>query len=650
MVHKKNLFRQSRIFIIAVAIICSLDVPAEPDLLFNGNFESNASGWKLPAKQWRVEKGIGLGKSAALVFEVKNDTKRNGISWAETDKSARFSVEGGMGYRFEGWFKSDKLRIRKGRDLGLYFAAYDNKGKVVKECEALPVIDNAVNAIGWCKVSGEISPLPPEAAKGGLYFWSGPCVGKAYIDGLSVRPVIANPVDKLVVSAYRSEAWTGDVSFAAAYCVNPYKNPVSNLVATLEYMSPTGKVSASCMLKDNVAAITLPVESFSFGKNKVTLVLCQKGGNELGRSDCFFCRESEPMRRKVTFDERHRTLINGKPYFPLGMYWHWNEVTPENLTKYKEGPFNCLVGYGAQDEDKMDLCHSYGVNVIASANGFFKDISKAKTPQKAAEIEARYIRGRVRRFWRHPAVIAWYLADEVPSVYAGVLARKRDIVHEIDPDHPTWICHDKPAEIRELINGFDVIGVDPYPIGNRGGKDRTAISRATSWARQAIKQTYGFRPLWQVPQAFDWGYWRPNETNRVDVRMPTYAEFRSMTWQAIAAGATGLIYYSFYDLLLHHNWPKERTAGAWENICAVANEVKAFEPVFFSNDPEPVVVGEDDNVAARAWKYKGEIHVLLVNTLRKNVQGTIKINNHSIQYNLNPIEVKFLKIKDSVGF
>jgi hypothetical protein len=329
------------------------------------------------------------------------------------------------------------------------------------------------------------------------------------------------------------------------------------------------------------------------------------------------------MSRKVTFDRLHRTIIDGKPFFPLGMYW--GQITEEDIAIYTNGPFNCLMPYKRPDEKKLDICHAAGVKVIYPISGFFNEIGMAKTPQKAEAVKARYIRNYIRRYRRHPAVMAWYLADEVPSKHEPVLAEKRSTVHEIDPDHPTWIVLDKPADVRPLINGFDVIGMDPYPVGNHGGKDRTEIGIAAGWARQAKNATYGFKPMWQVPQAFDWGYYRPAETNRVEVRMPTCEEIRSMTWQAIAAGANGLVYYSFFDLLKRDKWPKARTAGAWENVCKVAREVKSFENILLSGETPPSVVCTADEICVRAWLYEGATYLVVVNTTRNQVKEDVKL-------------------------
>ena len=609
----------------------------ETSLLADGSFERGGVRWELPKPFWSVEKGVGFEGSAALTLRVG---KGGTIKWPNSDF---FPVEGGLAYRINAWQKTGGFKVANGKGtVKLYFMVFDKAGKSLG-CfgGASRAVDNSVRKDGWYRVEGLTRVLPAEAVKARFHIWSYDGVGEAFIDEVVVRPVAVNPVDQLVCSAYRSEAWDGEVSFSAAYCANPLKNPDSELECVFRFAGAKGAATVNGILADGVARVTIPVSSFAFGRGEVTLEVRRRDGRAvLGKSSCFFTREYAAMARKVTFDSRHRTIVDGKPFFPLGMYW--GEITAEDIATYTNGPFNCLMPYKRPDEKKLDICHAAGVKVIYPISGFFIDITEAKTPQQAAEIEARYIRGYIRRYRRHPAVMAWYLADEVQAKYEPILAAKRAAVHELDPDHPTWIVLDKPADVRPLVNGFDAIGMDPYPIGNDGGKDRTEIGIAAGWARQAKKSTYGFKPMWQVPQAFDWGYYRQSETNRTDVRMPTYAEIRSMTWQAIAAGANGLVYYSFFDLLKRDKWPKERTAGAWENVCKVAREVKAYEAVILSDGKTPVVEGVSDEVAVRAWRHEGRVHLLLANTLRKKVSGVAVVDGgHRHRFELEPIGVEF---------
>ena len=617
-------------------------VAADVPLFPGGDFESGGEGWNLPSPFWKIKKGLGLNKSSALSLVVRKGQK---IKWPE---SGFFDVEGGLAYRLEGWQKTDEFKIarRKG-DPKLYFMVYDAAGKKLG-CfgGASRVVDNSVRNDGWYRVEGDTRILPAEAVKARLHIWSYDGVGNAQFDNIVVRPMVVNPVDQLCCSAYRNEAWEGKVAFSTAYSVNPLKNPDGALECELEYTGAKGVERAAGVLSGGIATVKLPVESFAFGRNEVRLTVRRRDGTKvLGSSSCSFTRESAPMPRKVTFDSRHRTIVDGKPFFPLGMYW--GDVTAEDIATYTNGPFNCLMPYKRPDERKLDICHAAGVKVIYPISGMFIELAKAKTPQQAAAINSKSIRGRIRRYRMHPAVLAWYLADEMPLKYEPMLTARRTMVHEMDPDHPTWIVLDKPADVRPLINGFDVIGTDPYPIGNHGDENRTAIGLAAGWARQAKKATYGFKPMWQVPQAFDWGCYRTSETNRTEVRMPNYDELRSMTWQAIAAGANGLVYYSFSALHKGKDWQKARTAGGWENLCKVAREVKAYESVILSDGEIPRIEGVQDDVAARAWRHEGRVHLLLANTKRKKVSGTAVVDGkRKCPFSLEPIGVSFIDMAE----
>lgn len=590
-------------------------------LLPDGGFE-NGGGWNLPKEFWAVKKGVGMDGSAGLAFTVKEPKK---LSWPT---SAKFTVEGGLAYRVEAWQKTSGFKITNGKgNITLYFMVFDRNGKSLGSYGgAVRAADNSVRKDGWYRVECLTRVLPAEAVKAHLQIWSYDGLGEAFVDNIVVRPEAVNPVDRLCCSAYRNEAWEGEVSFSAAYCANPLKNPPETLECVLEYASAKGgKGYAKGSLSDGVATVTLPVESFAFGSNDVRLEVRRRDGTKvLGDSSCVFSRETCAMARKVTFDSRHRTIVDGKPFFPLGMYW--GEINAKDIAAYTNGPFNCLMPYRRPDEAKLDICHAAGVKVVYPISGFFIDIDVAKTPEAAAAINSRYIRAYIRRYRRHPAVMAWYLADEVPAKYEEILAAKRATVHDLDPDHPTWIVLDKPADVRPLVRGYDVIGMDPYPVGNNGRKDRTEIGIASGWAQAAKRATYGFKPMWQVPQAFDWGYYRQSETNRTDVRMPTYAEMRSMTWQAIAAGANGLVYYSFFDLLKRDKWPKERTAGAWENICKVAREVKSFEHVILSDGEPPAVKCSTADICVRSWRHEGDVYLLITNVTRRKVKGDVELD------------------------
>ena len=141
--------KSSMVAISVAVVVCPFGAFGTSALLTNGDFEDGDAGWSLPCGQWRVESGSGMEKSSALVFEIGKDVKAEAIRWAETRVAARFPVEGGGGYRFEGWLKTDGLTILRGGDLALGFAAYDANGKCVKSSTAVCAADNRPDADGW---------------------------------------------------------------------------------------------------------------------------------------------------------------------------------------------------------------------------------------------------------------------------------------------------------------------------------------------------------------------------------------------------------------------------------------------------------------------------------------------------------------------
>ena len=599
------------------------------------DFEQGRGMWHLPNDTWRVEDGKGRNGSKCLTLSVPTP---RALAWPDTES---FKVEPGDAYKIEAWVDASEFKPKSGGvSVGLGF--YDDRGKLVFGAGAKPVLDNEVRKDGWRRYECVSRTLPATVRKAAFYIWAADgSTGTVRFDDISARPVAGKPLDELCVSAYRAEAYDGSVRFSAGYVVNQMRHDINTLRAELRYVASDGKRrSVPASLAGSVATAELPVDGFAIGTNDVVLTLWSGKGEKLDATSCRFARLPTLPRRKVFIDKYNRTIVDGKPFFPLGMYW--GQINATDLAVYTNGPFNCLMPYKRPDAAQMDMCEAVGVKVMFPVSGWWQELSKA-TPEHKAEILDKYIYGPVRRFKDHPALLAWYLADEVKGQYSGLLVERNEGVHAIDGDHPTWIVIDDPAQVRPFARGYDVIGMDPYPIGNRGN-GRTGIGLAADWAQAAQRGMYGFRSMWQVPQAFDWGYYRPTETNNPAVRLPTLAEMKSMTWQAIAAGANGIVYYSFFDLLKRDKWPKERIEGGWANVCKVAREVKAKEAVLLSL-PGPDAMCASKSVVCRTWcTESGEVHLLVCNVTAKPTETDISLGGRGVSVSVEPMGVKWLKL------
>jgi hypothetical protein len=218
------------------------------------------------------------------------------------------------------------------------------------------------------------------------------------------------------------------------------------------------------------------------------------------------------------------------------------------------------------------------------------------------------VRARVREFRDHPALLAWYLNDELPQEFMPQLEAHQRWVAEEDPHHPTWVVLYQVNDVAEYRNTFDVIGTDPYPIG------RKPASLAAEWTRETSRQVAHARPLWQVPQLHNWANYAKTDAERERGHTPSFAEVRSMAWQCIAEGATGLVFYSWYDVKRN---PDVSFDEQWAGLKRIAEEIDRMAPVILSDQPVGAVTVNAGQQPA--WlhvltrRYEGKLYLIAVN-------------------------------------
>jgi hypothetical protein len=293
----------------------------------------------------------------------------------------------------------------------------------------------------------------------------------------------------------------------------------------------------------------------------------------------------------VYIDGHNRLIFHGEPFFPLGMYW--GTVTKEDLDIYADSAFNCLMPYGSPDREQMDLCHACGLKVIYSVKDIYygSEYCPKDIPDEAAEVP--YVTAKVDAFRNHPALLAWYINDELGLDLLERLTKRRDDMEWLDRDHPTWVVLYQVDQIAQFLPTFDIIGTDPYPIPGR------PASLAADWTRKTVGGVQKSRPVWMVPQVFNWACYRKTDAEKQQCRPPTLEEMRSMAWQCIAEGANGLIFYSWMDLHRDKATPFDES---WPRVKTVAREIADLIPVLLSVEKTPHIQAPEDgwlNWAAR---------------------------------------------------
>jgi hypothetical protein len=156
----------------------------------------------------------------------------------------------------------------------------------------------------------------------------------------------------------------------------------------------------------------------------------------------------------------------------------------------------------------------------------------------------------------HPALGAWKGVDEPRNPFRGanwiraagpIRAYKR--IKRIDPGHPVVIIQAPIGTVQQLTPyrpAFDVTGADVYPVSYPPGTHTQTANRDISVVGDVTRKMIraaGSKPVWMTLQVA-WSGVVPSKDHPERVpRFPTLQAERFMAYQAVAAGARGLVFF-----------------------------------------------------------------------------------------------------------
>lgn len=622
---------------VCLALLCAVAMgmqkAAAESLPKNAGFEtSNANGggaadWSLYSNgMWSVKRGEGRNGTSALIC---SDVGKGGwtTQWVE--------VEPGRPYRVEGWVRTEGV---EGRGVCIDFSWYDAYGTRLGAAATQP---HVMGTTAWTKVALEAF-VPLAAAKRCLVGTpvTGNTKGKAWFDDLRIVPVDLPPIGEFISNAYRNRAAEGPVTFHVA--LNAKKDEIAAKGYRGRFVLAAGLERPAVANAEDPSELsaTVEVQTLPLGESKVTFELLDGSGKKVAEKSLAFTRTEKSEIKGVRIDRRGIAHIDGKPFFPLGMFME-GRASKERVDRYSKGPFNCLMPYPEPTKAEMDYVASKGLKMIYTLKDCYVGLKNAPKGVTNETAEIAYITRRIKEFKNHPALLAWYNNDELGLDWLPRLAKHRDLFERLDPDHPTWVAHYMVEDIRNHLPSFDVIGSDPYPICQTGDPP---ISQVMEHTRITRKGVFGARAMWQIPQAFDWGAYRVKDKNKT--RPPTFDEMRNMAWQFVAEGANGLIFYA-YDSWEKMKWrtPPEQM---WDSVCRIGAEVREKFPVLLSDEVVPAVTLITKDASVRAWRKDGEIWLLAVNPTYKPkvVEFALEGGKLNRSVSLEPLGVWFGVVKD----
>jgi hypothetical protein len=318
-------------------------------------------------------------------------------------------------------------------------------------------------------------------------------------------------------------------------------------------------------------------------------------------------------------------IVNKLPFFPFGFYCY----SPVSLALPEEEVvkgFNMISPYQkilpeTLNERKayMDRCAELGMKVhynllsVSGGGGVGSKIEGLSDVEKRERLISE-----IKTFRDHPALLGWYISDE-PNGKSITPEQLEDIyrtVKENDPWHPVSIVFMAPfLTSKNYSDALDIVMADPYPVPD------LPVTKPGDVAGQLKTEFKGKRPFWIVPQAFGGGeLWS---------REPTIQEIRSMTWQSIINGATGIQYFVRQGL---NYFPK--SVATWGECGRIAVEVAELTPWLLSDEEPLPVESNSKNVLVTSRVHNGQLIIMAVNRINEPVSTSFRvtgINNGKVR-------------------
>ena len=349
--------------------------------------------------------------------------------------------------------------------------------------------------------------------------------------------------------------------------------------------------------------------------------------------------------QSVTLDRKGRMLVNGKKFFPVGIFTNRNKTAKHlpllrELQLLADGGFNCILPYDGLEyrmpEDKspdkeealrkvLDHLQKLNLKMLPSLDY----VRKSDLPR---------MRRIVTKLRNHPAVLSWYLYDEPPLREREKLRKLCRELNLLDPRHPlTGVS--LMADGSALYAGTsNIYAFDNYPIyGNT--ENISGLSRGLKQFHDGIASGGG-ASFWFVPQWFSWECYASTRSSTL-YRWPTLEESAAMSLLSIIHGAKGLLFYSFFDMFKFGDFEKQ-----WPQLRRLVKMMNDFVPFALGDDPgmNLKVVRQSGNLVFRSFRSddgrdavalvslggRGELILRLPGTW-KSTTGKTRMNNDGTQ-------------------
>ena len=280
------------------------------------------------------------------------------------------------------------------------------------------------------------------------------------------------------------------------------------------------------------------------------------------------------------------TMVDSKPFFPFGFYHvSLGAAAGKQMNTLRDiaaAGFNTIsasVDNSLDDYEKLlDEAERLGVHVLSANNS-------------TVTIET------VNAFKNKPALLGWMIQDDANvngNPGCDEILQLHQAVKTVDPNHVTYISSSPEGQYEKLNYCSDIIAAQAYPVPSG------PLDGAYYIVHDACNAAAKFnRAVYANVQSFAW----PGK------RGPTFDEVRNMTYQALIAGAKGIIYYTYHDDV----WYLAEHPDLWKGLQSLVPEIKKLSPIVLNGDLTKIHT-EGEDIFAGIWTAKNEAVVVVINT------------------------------------
>jgi len=351
----------------------------------------------------------------------------------------------------------------------------------------------------------------------------------------------------------------------------------------------------------------IPIEAWPYGNYHAEILLTD-GKNQIGKDFCAFrkCPPS-PTGNEVKLDRFRRvTVVNGKPFIPLGFYWE-NQLTAEMLDLLGKYGVTAVQTYRYRDLLDPGVLEAAQRNHIMLMADIQVQDEHAREAEKYREV--------MTALKDKPEMLSWYSFDEIFTVEWGKNNYPKiidilDKAQACDPYHPVVLLENSTGMANLISKNLPFPGKIPT-VDCYAYPPNVNLSLIDRMSKLVVEQgNDNHAPAWIVLFASGYAFHASRDL--------TDAEHECQLYISLINGVRGVFYWV--------GWPK--APSSMKTIGRLFSEVKQIQDILLSTEKTPPVICTSGDIRFTVKKLDGTLYLIAVNT--GNTPQTARFNFQSL--------------------